>query len=58
MEKLTRYLQFSNGEEVVIYSSNPRQLYKQYLSLLRKRKHPNKFLQELYDLYGAPRLSS
>ena len=55
MAKLERKLVFSDGAVFVIVSSNPRSLYTQYCSLLKRQKHPNKEMQDAYNKNGKPR---
>ena len=52
--KLQKVLVFPNGAIWPVQSSNPRQLFRQYLSKLKNNKHPNKELQELYNTQGEP----
>ena len=58
MEKLTRIMMFPKGAIWVIRSSEPRKLFKKYLSQLKLQKHPNKELQEIYNEQGVPTLEA
>jgi len=54
VEKLTKVLKFPKGAIWTIRSSDPKKLFKQYLSRLRKGNHPNKELQDIYNTQGEP----
>ena len=51
-------MRFPGGAIWVIRSSDPRKLFKKYLSQLKLQKHPNKELQEIYNEQGVPTLEA